>query len=395
MHDRQTKTPVYYRHPPKAACTEHYGPSSWIELSRVAFNHNIDQLAAICSEQIAVVVKSNAYGHGLLEIGQLCQEHERVTFLCVALLSEALALRAAGITKPIMVMSFVDVDPTAAANQDIHFFVSTMRQVKELDDAGRMTGAIFDLHLKIDTGLSRFGVMPDDALALVEEVVRCRGVWLVGVCTHFAQSQICSSNYTEQQHAAFASVCQQLEGAGIAPQYIHCSNSSGALRGMPGCNMVRVGAVAYGLWPSRELRSVVQRQHKGLTLKPVLSWKTRIAELRQIPADTCVGYTCRFKTTRPTRVAILPVGYADGYSTRFFAGGQVSIGDTPVPIIGSIAMNTIMVDVTDLAEVNRGQEVMLLGQYASISVDALATRVGCNVREIMASINSSLPRKAV
>ena len=369
---------------------------SWVEISRTAFRHNIAQLALLnAGQQIAVVVKSNAYGHGLLEIAQLCCEHEEVFFVCVAFLSEALSLRASGFAKPIIVMSLIDGDLAQAAHKDIHFFVSSMRQLKRFEDAGSIAGSVFDLHLKVDTGLARFGISPEEVVLFAQAIGGCKHVRFVGLCTHFAKAQACDDPCTNKQHACLMAIRDQLVRVGLRPAYIHCSNSAGALRGFQGYTLARIGAAAYGLWPSPDLQQVTTKQKMDFSLKPVLSWKTRVAELRYLPAGTSVGYNHLFQTTRQTTIAILPIGYADGYHKYFFSNGHVFIGDILAPIVGSIAMNTVTVDVTDLSEVQLGTEVTLVGLQSQVSAHAVAERAGCNVREVTTLISPLLLRRIV
>jgi len=391
---QQHRDELYTRGGQEAVPASHL-PSRWIELSRSAFRHNVEQLSAVGEgQQLAVVVKANAYGHGLEAIGSFCEEHPAVTFLCTSFLSEALALRASGITKPIMVMCSMDADLCLAAHQNIHFFVSNELQIHELSRVASITGAVYSVHLKVDTGLSRFGVQVDQVARLAAMVARSNGVAIAGVCTHFADSQIVASSYMEEQHKRFVSAIAQLKDIDTNRLYLHCANSSALLRRVPGCNLARVGIAAYGLWPSREIQKMAGFNRPPLRLRPVLSLKTRVIAIQQCAANVYVGYRRLFRTSRPTRLAILPVGYADGYAPRFFDNAAVCFGDNVALVVGAIAMNTVAVDITDLS-VTYDAEATLIGLHPTLSLECRAERSRSNIREIVVGLSPLVPRGVV
>jgi len=366
---------------------------SWVEISAHALRHNYTQLLrAARGVHLAPVVKANAYGHGLVPVAQLLDADPTVPFLSVAFLSEALELRAHGIATPIMVMSFCDAPLAEAAGHDIHFFVSNEQQVREIASVGAALGTIFDLHLKIDTGLSRFGTTMGDAVSLAQFIASREYLRLAGVCTHFSYAQAADQTSAREQTHQFGRALADITNAGLACTWQHCANSAAALFSRPPGNLVRVGAALYGMWPSSVVRD--RAEQEGLMLKPVMQWKAAIAELRIVPAGRAVGYERTFVTKRPTRLAMVPVGYADGYDVRFSNAMHVLIGAKATPVVGRVAMNVMLVDVTDVPEATVGAQLILW--QATDDFLASAARVGItNPRELPTRIDVRIPRIVV
>ena len=374
-------------------------PHHWVEISKSALQHNIRNYKKAIGPDTAlgVVIKSNAYGHGLYEIAKICQESTLADWLFTATLSEAIYLRKNGIIMPILVMYFIDESPSKAIEYDIELMVSDRETISILHEIGKPIGKPCKIHLKIDSGMSRFGFLPEEALDAVTFALSKSGVMITGIYSHLAQAANADQTFNLEQQAQFFSVLDRLEEAGIHIPYKHLSNSAGttSLR-QERTNMVRIGLGAYGWWPSQTNKELTQQAFPDFELKPVMSLKTKIYQIRQIEANKCVGYDRTYKTTAPTRVAVLPIGYYDGYDRRLSSKGILLIHDHYAPVIGIIAMTTTLVDVTHIPQANVGDEVILMGDYERITPQQVANVIGSfNAREVMTRINPLTPRVIV
>lgn len=319
-----------------------------------------------------------------------------VDWLCVFFLSEAYSLRAAMITKPILVMGMIDTDLGTAAHQNIAFMTGDKEIMLELDAAGVLHRYRFAIHLKIDTGLSRFGIFPHEAQDMIAWIATLPGVYLAGVASHCAESQAPDQTFTQYQmtqlqelyrhhyalHDSQKILCH-IGNSAIASQYPHALHS-----------LFRVGIGTYGYWASAEIQEEVQHNNPWFTLQPVLTWKTTILTIKTVPQDTTVGYNRTFTTRRTTTLAVLPVGYLDGYSPSLSNKGLVKIENNYMPIVGRVAMNTIIVDITDYADViHKGSIVTLIGDDPVVNASAIAAQTEFNnPRLILTSLHSAIPR---
>lgn len=373
-------------------------PHSWIEINRAALEHNFKQLKHVIGPQkfLAPVIKGNAYGHGLIEVGRICQSSRHVDWVCVAALSEALKLRHDGFTKPILVLSYLDDMPELAVAHDIDVLIYRPEDFKELSDCAQKLKKTCHVHLKIDTGLSRFGVKPRDAFTFFKQALSHPGIEVRGIASHFSQAYGADLSIMSAQLEKFEYVIRKLESQGIQLPYQHICNSAVTLRlkDAPG-TFFRPGIATYGVWPSEHVRADAQKAHPGIELKQPLTWKTRIIEIKQVPAQQPVGYDSLFVSDKPSTIAIIATGYADGYrksyeNTNMFA----RVHDCLVPIIGRIAMNVMLLDVTSIntATPRVGDEVILLGDYDGLRMTDIAQRYSGNPREITTIINPDLPR---
>lgn len=370
-------------------------PRTWIEIDSTAFNHNVSQYKKIMGERfLAAVIKANAYGHGILEIGQLAQENSQIHMLCVAALSEALLLRAHAISKPILVLSTIDDDLEKLVYQNIHVAVFNKEMLDEINSAGRQTNQRIPVHLKIDTGLSRLGIIPQHAPELLDYIATLPFITLAGIYSHFAESSNADQSFTLEQTERFQNF---LATRSTLPPYIHLSNSAGTTSlDLPFCSMARVGCGLYGAWPSPANKKITVERYPDFYLKPVLSWKTRISYTNIIQAGKPIGYDRTFMAQRDTKIATLPIGYYDGYDFRLFNKGSVLIRGSYAPIIGRISMNVMTVDITDIPDAQPGDEVTLIGAQPPIDAYSLGMLAGNpNVREILTKINAAIPRNIV
>ncbi len=373
-------------------------PHTWIEIDQNALAHNFKMYKkAIGTRALGVVVKSNAYGHGIVEVARVCQASNDVDWILTATLTEALQLRMNGITKPILVIYFIDEDPAKAIAYDIDVMVSDLQALDELNDLGIALAKPCNIHLKIDSGMSRFGFMPEQAVEIVKKAQSMPGLLVNGIYSHLAQAANIDQTFNLEQENAFISVLQQLEHAQISIPFKHISNSAGstALENSH-TNLVRLGLGAYGWWPSQSNKELTQAKFPDFDLKPVLTFKTRIFQIRNLEAGRCVGYDRTYKTTANTRIAVLPVGYFDGYDRRLSSKGILLIRGQYAPVIGIIAMTTTLVDITHIPDAQVGDEVILMGDYEKITPAQLANVVGSfNPREILTRLNPLIPRIAI
>lgn len=369
---------------------------SYVEISKSAFFSNITQIAGLLpsSAILAPVIKANAYGHGIFEIASWCQNLDRIDMLCVALLSDALKLQASGISKPILVIGAIDTDPAQALGKNIHLFVYSRTIAQELHAIALDRGLPFLVHIKIDTGLSRLGLLYTNAIQEISDIRKLSGLEIVGIYSHFSQAQACNIEFSNLQIQRFTAIISELHAIDMYPRYIHMSNSAATLRfTIPGCNLFRVGAAIYGLWPSEETRIEVQKKHPSFDLKPVLRWKSHIMHIQTIPAGSFIGYNGTHQVTRPSRIAIIPVGYQDGYDIQFSNTTYILINNTIVQIVGRICMNHCMADITDLTDIQIGAQVTLIGTTAPVDTYTLAKASGNNnVRELLTHINPDFIR---
>ncbi len=369
-------------------------PYTWIEIDRQAFDHNIKLYKQVIGDnvQLAVVVKSNAYGHGIKEIGTLCQQNKQIGWLCTISLSEALCLREHNITKPILVLGFIDGDPAHAIRHDIDLTIYDLNTAEMLNKLGKQLRKKVNIHIKIDTGMSRFGFFPDEAYTVIKYLQALSHLNLRGIYTHFSTME--DQHFTSQQSQQFETVLQHLQDNGIDIPYKH-SSSSGSITTLPinKINLVRLGAGSYGLWHSEIVKQKTQAKYPNFELKPILTWKTKVLYIKKLPAHTYIGYSKGYKTTKETTIAILPIGYAEGYNKRLANQGKVRIKDQYASVIGNICMNITMIDISHIPNITIGDEVIVMGNYPDITIYDFIDKTGRhNPREITTCLHQNIPR---
>lgn len=374
-------------------------PHTWIELNQQAFNHNAALYKKIIGpeKKLAAVIKSNAYGHGMAEIAYFCQENESIEWLCVGTLSEALTVRQLGIKKPILVLYFIDADPVLALNNNISFMASDYQTLEYLNTIATAHRNNFSIHLKVDTGMSRFGFMPHEIHALVASLATFKHIEITGIYSHLAKAANNNQYMNIHQETVFNAVIKQFEDAGINIVYKHLANSAGITAlSSDTCNFFRLGLGLYGWWPSVANKLITQEKYGNVELQPVITLKTRIVQLRMLDAGQPVGYDSTFITQRPTKLAVLPIGYYDGYDRRLSNKGMVKIGNHYAPVIGMVAMTTTLIDITDCPGVVLGDEAIVIGNFPNISPIDIAERISSfNPREILTRLNAGIIRKII
>jgi alanine racemase len=370
--------------------------TSWVQINALAFHHNIDQYRSIIGNALfAPVIKSNAYGHGIELIGQLCQQNSNVDWICVVNVQEALMLRKQKITKPILVLSIIDDDLRIAITQNIDFVLYSWQTALTLNTLALSLNIKAYVHIKIDTGLSRLGALWHEAITFIRAVAQLPGIIIRGIFTHFADSESEDQSFCNLQIQRFKDVLMSLENEGISIPLRHtsCSAATGAQK-KSHFNFVRAGIGIYGLWPSPENKTLTTQQYPTFSLQPVLTWKTRIIHMKTIAAGSFVGYDRTHQVTKDTTIATLPIGYWDGYDRGLSNKSFVMINGKLARQIGRVAMNLMMIDVTDI-QARIDDEVILLGNQPGTTADDLASYCNTINYEIVTRINPLIPRVCI
>ncbi len=371
----------------------------WVEINSSALKRNIHQVRRLIgsSKKMAAIVKANAYGHGILEISKLAAKYG-ADWLGVNSVEEALFLRNNGINIPIILLGYVPLSELRRAVEKR--LRLTVYNRETIDRLGKITSKIKRrayLHIKLETGTHRQGIKKEDLLPSIERIRNYPYLIVEGISTHFANIEDTTDHgYAQSQLQRFHHSLNHLTKNKIEVPVKHAACSAATIL-FPETyfDMVRVGIMIYGLWPSKETYlSCIQRQRKPISLKPVLSWKTRIVQIKEVPEGAFIGYGCTYKTTRPTKVAILPVGYYDGYDRHLSNSSYVLVKGERAPVRGRVAMNFIAVDITDIQGAKLEDEVVLLGRQGkeAISAEYLASLCQTINYEIVTRINPLLPR---
>jgi len=367
---------------------------TYIRLHRKHLQQNLNQFFQITEKKIMFAVKGNAYGHGLKEIVETAKSHPQLGYFVVDSLDEALIVRRQSDSIPILLIGWSDDQELQdALEQKLEIIVHSLdswRMVKEISRRCKLPARI---HLKIETGTARLGLDPEDALKIAQARLPHKNK-IVGIYSHFANIEDTSDHsYANRQMQIYRRFLDQAQ----LPEIIHHFSCSASALLFPETyfDMVRIGISAYGYWPSKQT-FLSYREQKGppITLKPVLEWITHIAQIRTLPKGTPVGYGLSYKTLHRTRIAVLPVGYYDGYDRGLSNLGQVLIDGEAAPIRGRICMNMMMVDVTHIPTAKTGTPVILIGRSGGekIWADDLAEKVHSIQYEILSRINPLLPR---
>jgi len=335
----------------------------WAEVSLENIAHNVQQFRQLIGPgcELMAVVKGNAYGHGALETAYTMIAHG-ANWLATALPEEAVRLRRGGITAPILVLGAVGADELdVCVAYDLAVTVFEPHIARLLSKAAVAQGKTAKVHIKVDTGMGRLGLLPGDFGALVELVQSLPGLEIQGVFTHFARAEEPDLEYTRWQWERFCRVKEDLAARNVQVPLYHAANTAATLF-FPESrqDLVRVGLGIYGLYPDGR---------RPLDLRPALSLKTRVAFVKRVPAGSAVSYGGTYVTWKETSLAVLPIGYADGLSRRLGNRGQVIIHGHYCPIVGNVTMDHTMVDVGDLP-VRIGDEVILLGTDGNLAVTA-------------------------
>lgn len=378
---------------------------TWAEVNLSSLRHNYRTIARHVGQEATVcaVVKCDAYGHGSLHCA-LALEAEGATWFGVTNPSEALVLRKGGVQGKILLLSgFWRGEEEIVLKHDLTPAVWETEHIEALEraavKAGRPANEPVPVHLKVDTGMSRLGVRWDELDSFLPVFDSAPHVAVEGLWSHLASSEVVDAADVEAQAKRFNEVVQRLESKGIRPVYRHLANSAAvASRPAARYDMVRPGLLLYGhCLPLTHSKPGVPDANLKLPLQPVLSWKTHIIDIRNIPAGQAVGYGGTYTTPKPSKLAVIPVGYGDGYSRTMSNRGRVVIRDEYAPIAGNISMDLTTVDVTHIPGASIGDEVLLIGASATKSVDVLelARHYHSIPYEVLCGISKRVPRKYI
>ena len=359
-----------------------------LEIDLDAIRRNVAALGALAAPaRYAAVLKADAYGHGLVPVARALAQD--VAMFCVYRADEALALRDAGIETPVLVLGPIephDVEAVVRAHATLTLW-STGAFARDLARVTRTLGVRAEVHAKIDTGVTRLGLAPARAGAALASYAAEDGFALRGAYTHLAAAEELESAYTREQLARFERATANVRGL-----VRHAAASAAAML-YPDArlDLIRAGIATYGLWPSDATRAAVGR---SLVLEPALAWRTSLVVVRDVDAGQSVGYGCSYVTTRPSRIGVLPIGYAEGVPRSLSSAGVALVRGTRVPFVGRVCMNMAFVDVTEVPHVATGDAVTLVGRDGDDAIDAneLASRAQTIGYELVARLPSTIPR---
>ena len=369
---------------------------AWAEINLDNIAHNVKEIRRVTNKnaEIMGVVKADAYGHGVFEVTRTLLANG-VSRLAVSMLDEAIQLRREGIEVPILVLGYTD---PARANEilenDVTQSVYSHELAQALSKEAVRQGKKVKLHIKIDTGMSRIGFMPGySAVKNVMEIEKLPNVIIEGLFTHFASADEKDRDYTLMQFEKFMSICCELQRIGIHIPVKHCANSAGIIE-YPEMHldMVRPGIILYGMYPSNEVCK------EKIDLKPAMTLKANVIMVKEIEQNTPISYGRIFTTERKSKIATIPIGYADGYSRMLSNKGRVLINGQFAPVVGRICMDQCMIDVTDIeGDIEVGDEVVLIGEQGqrNISVEDVAETIGIINYELVCIVGKRIPRAYV
>ncbi len=372
--------------------------SHWIEIDAVALRNNVSVFRSVLTPRtaLAAVVKANAYGHGLEAVTSAVSSS--VDWFAVHSADEARALRALGVRHPVLIMGFVPHDGLDGLDGDVHVVVSTPEVLESLASYRARRGVSLPVHLKVETGTHRQGIHPDRLPELCRAAGR-HGLEVVGLSTHFANIEdTLEHEFARRQLQRFQDAVGAVSRAlGAEPPWIHAACSAAVLLfRQTDFTLARVGIGMYGHWPSRETRLswILEHGRNGLGLSPALTLKSTVGQINRVETGGTVGYGRSWEALRPTRLAVLPTGYADGYPRALGNRARVLVHGVPAPVVGRVCMNITMVDVTDVPEVEVGDEVILVGGSADprIPVEELAGLIGTINYELLAGLSPAIQR---
>lgn len=364
---------------------------AWAEINLSALEHNFDVIQKKAGRPVMCIVKANAYGHGAVAVAH-CLERRGAAYFGVATGDEALELRAAGIRAPILILGYVDVaDMQAIARHEITVPIYDRETAELFSKAAVQEGKPIKVHFTLDTGMSRLGFPAHRLQDTVDEllhIAQLPGLQIDGAFTHFAVSDTANEQdiaFTRRQLAQFRTVCDALEHAGLPIPHKHCANSGGVIQYTDSyLDLVRAGIILYGYQPDPS--NPVQ-----IDVRPVMTVKTHLVQVRQLEAGRLVSYGCTYRTEEPIREAVVAIGYADGFLRAGSGRAAVVIGGQAAPVIGRVCMDMLMVRVPDGVAAARGDIVTVFGD-AVVTADTLAKAAGTISYEVLCAVSHRIPR---
>jgi alanine racemase len=369
---------------------------SWIEISKKSIFSNIDSFRKVIGKKvkIAAVIKANAYGHDLRTIVSVIKD--KVDLFAVDSIYEAIAAKSVAQDKKVVVLGYIPLeDVKLAIKNDISFVCYNTQTIKKIISLNNKKVA--KIHIKIETGTNRQGLEINEAISFAKKINKYKNKIIIeGIYTHFANIEdTLDSSFAMLQLKKFERAIAQFEKKIGKLDYYHCAASSAIiLYPATHFNLVRLGISLYGLWPSKEVKIVNSKSNKTLDLHPVLTWKSVVAQVKYIEKGDTVSYGRTWTASRKTKIAVIPVGYFDGFDRKLSNNGRVLINGSYAPVIGRIAMNMFMVDVSEIKNVHVEDEVVIIGKQKGklITADEIADKIGTINYEVVCRINPLLSR---
>jgi alanine racemase len=355
-----------------------------VKLEAIAYNVAQIRKRIGNNRDIMAVVKADGYGHGAVEVS-LSALKNGANCLGVAVPQEGEQLRKAGIDVPITVLGLIQPEEAyKVVDFSLEQTVCSLEVAEALNQIASNAGTQVNVHIKVDTGMGRVGVQPEDAVAFVRKIGRFKNLNLRGIFSHFSCADEADKTFAKKQFEIFDGVVRETETSGVKIPKKHMANSA-AILDLPESyyDLVRPGIMIYGLYPSDEVSHIIE-------LKPAMTFMTKVTFIKRVPPGSSISYGRTFTTQKETLVATLPVGYADGYSRLLSCRGEVLIKGHRVPLIGRVCMDMCMVDVSEVENVQPGDEVILFGE--GLPVDEIAEKIGTINYEVVCAVGKRVPR---
>ena len=363
--------------------------NTYVEIDLDAISANFDAIRAKAGVQVMAIVKADAYGHGAVQIARLLDE--KCSFFGVSSIAEALELRQAGLTKPILILGYTPVEAfRLVIGQDIRPAIFRQDDAIALSKLAQKQGVTIPFHFAVDTGMSRLGFQAtEDSADICADIARLPGIYAEGLFSHFATADCADLTKAKAQARRFAEFDRMLRERGVEVPLRHLDKSAGLMNFTDHYEMVRSGIVTYGMYPSDEVDPGL------LDLKPALQWRSRVTHIKMLPPGREISYGGTFVTTRRTRVATVPVGYADGYRRSLSGKFYVLIRGRRAPILGRVCMDQMMVDITDVPDVKIDDPVVLVGSDGNdmITMEEIAAAADSFNYEFVCGISRRVPRR--
>ena len=366
------------------------------EIDLTAFRHNLQNLRKYLDPQtrIMAVVKADAYGHGAVPCARIAVESGAANYLGAGVIEEGIELRENGLNAPILILGSIFPDEAEdLVRHNLATILCTQPLAQALSKEAEKQDKTVSVHIKVDTGMNRLGISPENLPTLLDQVRNLKNLKIEALSTHFSSADDEDLSVTQAQLEKFQTALTILQKEGVHTPIVHCANTS-ALFKFPEShfNMVRPGLILYGVLPSPSLRPVIDQGENPF--QPVMQWKSQIILLKPIAKNQPVSYSGSFTTQRDSLIATLPIGYADGLHRMLSNKMDVLIRGRRAPQVGNICMDMILIDVTDIPDVQAGDEVVIFGRQGDemISVEELAVKGKTIPYEILCSVSKRVPR---
>ncbi len=361
---------------------------TFASIDKQALLKNAQMVYEYTNVPLMPMLKANGYGHGILECASVLTDEEYIHSFGVAFVTEAIVLRSQGITNPIVVL----MPPTEEmfpfiCSYGLQTIAVDIQILTKLNGFAKKRGIIIQAHIFIDTGMRRYGVQPENVLEFLNQTKLLSNITIIGICTHFATADDPNSPFFDEQFLTFQKTVSEARNNGFEFSVVHCANSAAIVRSKnTHGNLVRPGLILYGYHS-------YLGEHSQLPVEPILSLITMVSSIRTVSTDTSVGYSQKYRTTKNSTIATIPIGYGDGYSRLLEGKAFCLINGLKIPIVGSVCMDACMVDVGDL-KVEVGDEVVLIGTQGNnrITAEDLATAMGTISYEIITNISDRVQR---